>query len=122
MITNAIQSIVNPIVDAYPSIIQTDNVKSIACIHTEELQQVLLDKQGIFGYIFLVTVDIIAASLDDLDTLSFAIINALSDLSTMIDSTSIEETSLQSSTGLTWNDEAKTYINTIIFNFQTKNL
>ena len=122
MITTAVQSIVNPIVDAYLSIIQSDNSKSIACIHTEEVRSTLRDKQTIYGYDFVVTVDVIAASLDDQDTLSAAIVSALGDLSTTIDGTVIEETNFETSTGAIWNDEAKTYINTLVFNFQTKNL
>ena len=122
MISNVIQILLNPVIDAYQSIIQTDEYKSIACIHSEEVQDVLQDKQEVYGYVFNVTVDIIAPDLETIGSLSSTIIIVLSNLSQSIDSTTIEESELTSSLGPNWNDEAKTYINTLNFKFQTKNL
>lgn len=122
MITNAIQSLINPIVDSYASIIESDEFKQVACIHTEDVEEVLREKEKVYGYVYSVSLDVLAQSLIDIDNLSTALIAALSGIECTVEGTIIEETTLRSTTGPQWDDEAKTYINTLVFNFQTQNL
>lgn len=122
MITDAIQSILDPLVNSYSPIIESDNLpEGVFAVHQEFILDTLKDKEEIYGFIYDVAVTVVSDSQEELDlainTLTEEIIEAQGDISGTI----FEEVELKSTQGVTWDDEKKKYYDKITFTVQTKN-
>ena len=123
MITDAIQSIIDPIESAYSPIVESDEAPvGTFLVHREEIQETLRDKEGIYGYIYSVIVIIVGTVLEEIDSAASTIIGSLDGLEGTYEQTVIEESNLVSSIGATWNDEEKSYTKQLMFSIQTQNL
>ena len=123
MITDAIQSVLTPIVNAYSPIIESDVLPAgVFAVHHEDVIETLRDKEGIYGFVYSVLVTVVGDSQELMDPiidtiiLTFEIIKDLSITGTLID-----DVELKTTLGITWNDEKKKYYDELTFLFTTQN-
>jgi hypothetical protein len=122
MITDAIQSILEPIVNSFSPIINSDKApRGISVVHSEEFDGELRDKEGVYGYEYNLTVTVIGDSQDDVDPMVDQVIDALEESIGEFAGITIEEVITQSSKGVAWDDDKKKYFDEVIFYVQTKN-
>lgn len=122
MITDAIQSVLNNIVDSYSPIVDSDSMPAGAfAVHTEEVTDVLRDKEGIYGFEYAVNITIVADSQAVIDPLTLDITEAMEQLTGEISGTTIEQSQFKSSMGATWDDDKKKYYDQLTFTVQTLN-
>ncbi len=122
MITDAIQTILSPLVNSFSPIVETDVIPTgIFAVHQEDVADMLRDKEGIYGFIYNVQVTVIGESQEDMEPVIDDIITAFETVTGITNGTIIEESQLNSSQGITWDDEKKKYYDKINFLVQTKN-
>ncbi|MEI7524548.1 MAG: hypothetical protein WCJ95_09475 [Mariniphaga sp.] len=122
MITDAIQSILEPHVNSYSPIVESDIFpEGVFVIHQEDIIETLRDKSEIYAMIYNVAVIIIGDSQEDIDPVIDTVITEILTCEGEILGTIIEDIELKGTQGTTWDDEKKKYYDKITFTVQTKN-
>jgi len=122
MITEAIQLIIDAVVDSFSPIINSDKLDpGVLAVHQEEITQTLRDKKGIYGYEYTVTLTVIGDTQEEIDPIVEQITDLLESAEGDVSGTIFEEVNFQSSLGVTWDDEKKKYYDQLTFLIQTKN-
>lgn len=123
MITDAIQTILSPLVNSFSPIVESDNIPNgLFCVHNESVTETLRDKLCIYGKIHDLSITLIADSVTEIDDVVAEITATLEAAKGEIENTQIDEIILKSTTGVIWDDEKKKYYNTINFSVETQNL
>ena len=122
MITDAIQSLLSPLVNAYSPIIESDILPTgVFGVHHEDIVETFRDKEGIYGFNYNVIITIVGDTQEEIDPITDEIITAFEATNSEISGTLIDEVELKSSIGITWNDEKKKYYDELTFLFTTQN-
>ena len=122
MITEAIQSILEPHVNSYSPIVESDILPDgVFLIHQENIIDTLRDKTEIYAMVYNVAVIIIGDSQEDIDPIIDTVITEILTCEGEILGTIIEDIELKGTQGTTWDDEKKKYYDKITFTVQTKN-
>lgn len=122
MITDVVQSIINPIVNAFSPIVESDILPTgVFAVHQEDIIETFRDKSGIYGYLYNVSIIVVAEDQEALDPITGQVIDALCAMYGLITGTVVDEVLFQSTNGVAWDDEKKKYYDQITFTIQTKN-
>lgn len=122
MITDAIQTILEDLVNSFSPIVESDIIPNgIFAVHQEDIAETFRDKEGIYGFIYNVQVSIIGDSQETMDPIIEDIINEIEATTGEVNGTVIEESELNTSQGILWDDEKKKYYDKLNFLVQTKN-
>ena len=122
MITDAIQLILNAVVNSFSPVVDTDNFPSgVFAVHQEEIADTLRDKEGIYGFEYSVIINVIADTQEEIDPITEQIANLLEEASGDIAGTIFEEVNFVSSLGVTFDEEKQKFYDQITFSITTKN-
>lgn len=123
MITNAIQSILSPLINSFSPVVESDKIPDgLFCVHNESITDHLRDKEGEYGRIYDLSITLVGDSIAEIDDMVDEITDTLEATEGTIENALIDEIILKSTMGTTWDDEKKKYYNTINFSVETQNL
>ena len=122
MITEAIQLIIDAVVNSFSPVVDTDNSpKGVFAVHQEDIAQTLRDKKGIYGFEYNVVIHVTADTQEEIDPVTVQITNLLEEASGDISGTVFEGVNFISSLGVTFDEEKKKFYDQLTFLIQTKN-
>jgi len=122
MITDAIQLILNAVVNSFSPVVDTDAFpEGVFAVHQEEITDTLRDKKGIYGFEYSVSITVVADTQEEIDPVTEQITDLLEEANGDVAGTVFEEVNFTSSLGVTFDEEKKKFYDQLTFLIQTKN-